>query len=144
MIRDIVEQQISGLTGIEQLKEVTAILLRKVMEKEGEMYLRQSTDNKANGFYQRSLACLLGNLNLNVPWDRKSDFRSNFLPPPYVKSDPSFDEVIKKLILNSYSPNRIKTFLNSPNLPYSQTEIEEIKDELYKSAKELNSKALPE
>lgn len=59
---------------------VTALLLNELMKKEREISLRESIDNKANGYYDRQLSCFLGNLGLTIPRDRKGEFRPAILP----------------------------------------------------------------
>ena len=74
------------------------------MNKEREIFLRnQIEDNKANGFYSRDIACNLGNLNLFVPRDRNSDFRSSVLPNHWQRGDDSYNEFLLNLILQSYA-----------------------------------------
>lgn len=114
------------------------------MKKEREIKLRESLDNKANGYYERQLACFLGNLGLSVPRDRKGEFRPSILPPEWQKADESFQDFVLNLVLQSYSPNKIRALLNSMNLPYSAEQIEEIKEELYNKAKELRTKEITE
>jgi len=86
----------------------------------------------------------LGNLNLLVPRDRNSDFRSSVLPNHWQRGDDSYNEFLLNLILQSYSPNKIKALLKSMNLPYSTEEIEEIKEDLFIKAKEFKNKQLTE
>ncbi|ODA44656.1 Mobile element protein [Thermodesulfovibrio sp. N1] len=100
--------------------------MNELMKKEREIYLRESIDNKANGYYERQLACFLGNLGISVPRDRKSEFRQAILPAEWQKANESFQEFILNLV--SYSPNKIKALLQSMNLPYSAEQIEEIKE----------------
>jgi transposase-like protein len=124
------------------LMELATIFLTTLMEKEREIYLKNDENNKANGYSKRKLGSLFGNMELSVPRDRKSDFRSYLLPPPWKRFDDSFNELVLKLTLNSYSPNRIKSLLNSLNLPYSYEELGSMKEELYLKAKELKAKQL--
>ena len=126
------------------LKEVTETLLNWIMQKEREYFLQQQKDNKANGYYERSLGSLFGNLDLSVPRDRKGFFRPAILPEQWKRYDANFQDFILNLILQSYSPSKIKFLLNSLNLPYSPDQIEELKEELYLKAKELRSRELPE
>ncbi|WP_423837406.1 transposase, partial [Thermodesulfovibrio thiophilus] len=128
----------------EGIKTIAAMLLNELMKKEREIYLRESIENKANGYYERQLACFLGNLGLSIPGDRKSEFRPAILPAEWQKADESFQDFILNLVLQSYSPNRIKALLQSMNLPYSAEQIEEIKEDLYNKAKELRTRELPE
>ncbi|GLI52454.1 hypothetical protein TISLANDTSLP1_01470 [Thermodesulfovibrio yellowstonii] len=48
------------------------------------------------------------------------------------------------LVLQSYSPSKIKALLQSMKLPYSAEQIEEIKEELYQKAKALRMRELLE
>ena len=128
----------------EGLKEITEALLNWIMEKEREYFLQKQKGNKANGYYKRGLSSLFGNLELNVPRDRKGSFRPSILPDQWKRYDANFQDFILNLILQSYSPAKIKFLLNSLNLPYSPQQIEELKEELYLKAKELRSRELPE
>ena len=84
------------------------------------MHLKKNNiENKANGYCDRKLACLFGNLDLSVPRDRKGEFRPAILPSEWQKADESFESFISNLVLQSYSPNKIRALLNSMNLPYS-------------------------
>jgi transposase-like protein len=126
---------------------IASNLLNLLMQKEREIFLRSSIaeeSNKANGFYDRGIACNLGNLNLLIPRDRNSSFRSAVMPGHWKRGDESYQEFISNLILQSYSGNKMKSLLSSLNLPYSLEEIEEIKEELLLKAKELKSKQLSE
>lgn len=123
---------------------LAALLLNLLMKKEREISLREQEDNKANGYYERELNSALGKLNILVPRDRKNNFRPFVLPEPWKKGEESFNNFILNLIMQSYSPNKIKSLLSSMHLPYSPEEIEEIKEELYSKAKEMRTKELPE
>ena len=140
---DKILEELSKIDSKEGIKTIASLLLNELMKKEREIYLKNSVDNKGNGYYERQLACLLGNLNLSVPRDRKSEFRPAILPSEWQKFDESFQEFIINLVLQSYSPNKIKSLLQSMNLPYSPEQIEEIKEELYNKAKEIKTKELP-
>ncbi|MFN3739536.1 MAG: IS256 family transposase [Thermodesulfovibrionales bacterium] len=137
-------EEISRIDSREGIRLVSAILLNELMKKEREIYLREGLDNKANGYYERQLACFLGNLGLSVPRDRKGEFRPAILPGQWQRADDSFEDFVLNIVLKSYSPNKIKALLHSMNLPYSPEQIEEIKEELYNKAKELRTGEIPE
>ena len=127
--------------------EVVSRFSNLFMDIERAIFLRNSdpaSDNKANGYYERNLACSLGNLNLKVPRDRLGDFRPFILPPPYKRATDDMEDVLLNLVLSSYSPNKMKSFLNSLNLPYSKEEVEEIKEEILKEAKGINTRGIKE
>ena len=103
------------------------------MELERRAFLKNSDNfskNKANGYYDRQLGCSLGNINLSVPRDRLGEFRPFLLPEPYRRTNEDMEDVLINLVLCSYLPNRMKSFLNSIGLPYTKEEIEEIKEEI--------------
>jgi transposase-like protein len=58
------------------------------MNQERNLFLENDDDNKANGYYERSLNIGSFKLNINVPIDRKGKFRPQILPDHY-KSRPS-------------------------------------------------------
>jgi|YNPBryunderm2012_1023409.scaffolds.fasta_scaffold22677_2 transposase-like protein len=137
-------ENISQINTREGIGIISAMLLNALMKKERELYLKTSVENKANGYYDRKLACLFGNLDLAVPRDRKGEFRPAILPSEWQKTDESFEDFINNLVLQSYSPNKIRALLSSMNLPYSVEQIEEIKEDLYLKAKEMKTKELPQ
>jgi len=127
--------------------EVVARFSNLFMDIERGIFLRNldpASDNKANGYYERNLSCSLGNLNLKVPRDRLGDFRPFILPSPYRRATDDMEDVMLKLVLSSYSPNKMKSFLNSLNLPYSKEEVEEIKEEILKEANGINTRGIKE
>ena len=140
----LIDDILSDIDTTSALQQIFQTLLEHLMKKERELHLENDEENKANGYYPRSLACMLGNLNLNVPRDRKAEFRPFILPPHYQKADKSFDNLILSLVLNGYSPNKIKSILKSMNLPYSPEQIEELKDDFCAKTKEFLTRQLPE
>lgn len=140
LFRDLFSQ----IDNFPTLQKLTQFLLEILMKKERELFLSSQQENKANGYYSRELACMFGNLNLRVPRDRLGSFRPHILPPPYQKADESFNQFVLQLILHNYSPNKIKSLLNSLNLPYSQEQIEELKEDFCQKAKEFLTRQLPE
>ena len=137
-------EAIENLDSRESVAEISLLLLNKLMIKEREFQLKEQSDNKANGFYDRKLASALGNLGLSVPRDRKGVFRPSILPDNWKRTDVSFDDFLHKLVLQSYSPNKIKSLLESMGLPYSAEQINEMKDDLYRKAKEFQTRELPD
>ena len=103
-----------------------------------------SSGNKANRYYERNLSCSLKNLDLEVPRDRLGNFRPFILPSPYQRATDDMEDVMLKLVLSSYSPNKMRNFLNSLNLPYSKEEVEEIKEEILKEANGINTRGIKE
>jgi putative transposase len=135
--------ELDNFDTVESIAELSSELINALMKKQRDIKIRDEVENKANGFYERKIASSLGKLGLNIPRDRKSSFRPSILPAHWQRTDKEFDEFLEKLILQSYSPNKIKSLLNSMNLNYSSEQVNEIKDELYTKAQELRTKELP-
>jgi Transposase and inactivated derivatives len=68
--------------GIRKLLESVVEL---IMNQERNFFLENDDDNKANGYYERSLNTGSFKLNINVPRDRKGRFRPQILPDPYKR-----------------------------------------------------------
>lgn len=146
-LENLIDTVIASVNDQSGIKQIVEKLFEKIMHKEREIFLRDISKeeaNKGNGYYGRELICNLGRLNLQVPRDRKSKFRPSILPPPYNKFNEDFENFIINLIMNSYSPNKIRELLKSLNLPYSLEQIEELKETIYQEAQQLNNKELPE
>jgi len=141
---DEIMNGIDGLDSRSSIAQISSQLLNALMAKERELFLKEQAENKANGYYERGLACALGKLGLSVPRDRKGDFRSAVMPDLWQRSDESLQDLLFNLILQSYSPNKIKALLKAMDLPYSPEQIDELREELYQKAKELRSKQLPD
>ena len=92
-------EELSKIDSREGIKTIAAMLLNELMKKEREIYLRESIENKANGYYERQLACFLGNLGLSIPGDRKSEFRPAILPAEWQKADESFFKTLKSELI---------------------------------------------
>jgi len=137
-------EAVDSIDSREGVVEVAHQLLNLMMKKEREFYLKEQGEDKANGYYDRKLASALGNLGLTIPRARSGNFRPSIMPDTWKRRDISFDDFIHKLVLQSYSPNKIKTLLESMNMPYSVEQINEIKEDLYTRAKELRGRELPD
>jgi len=120
---DQIMGEIESIETKEGIASVSSQLLNALMEKEREIHLREAITNKGNGFYQRRLSCALGNLGLTIPRDRENSFRPSILPEHWQRSDESYQDLLLSLIMNSYSPNEIKSVLNEMNLPYEPTPL---------------------
>lgn len=143
-INELIDSAVASSGNLLGLHELMAYLMNAIMKKERDLQLRKDDDNKANGYYDRTLSSAMGNISLSVPRDRNGDFRPYILPSEWKRSDKSYDNLLVSLVLNSYSPNRIKMLFKHLNLPYSQTEVDELRKELYQKAKIFKTRQLPE
>jgi transposase-like protein len=81
------------------LAELLKEILNSIMVEERELFLskKDSSGNKANGYYPRTLATPLGTLELDVPKDRKNDFRPYILPEKWRRVEDSYDRLLSAL-----------------------------------------------
>jgi transposase-like protein len=111
---------------------------------ERNMHIRNSFDDKGNGYFERELGTPMGKINLRVPRDRDGDFRPSILPDPYQRDYQQRNEMLQSLFLNGYSPNNIRRTLNNLELHYNPKELEQLKDEYYELFKNWQNRQLPE
>lgn len=119
-------------------------LLERIMISERDIHLKKTDGDKGNGFYDRTLVTSIGKLELSVPRTRNSNFRPSILPEPYKRADQSYIDLLMSLVINGYSESSLLTTLKSLNLPYSQEEIDKIKDELKERLELFKHRELPE
>ena len=127
-------QQLDSLVehglGDLNLRQILATALQALNEAERRQFLNQSDDDKANGFYARSL--MLGSipLDVEVPRARSGEFRPSLLPPPYQRSYPQETQsLLLALLASSRSINAAKTALRNLGLSVSEQELETVANE---------------
>jgi transposase-like protein len=124
------------------LKELLEEMVNSLMHTERKLFVQKNGD-VGNGFYPRNLQTAMGKLNLNVPRTRVHNFKSSLLPPPYKRTDESYDQLLLALIQSGYSPNSLRNTLASLNLNYSPKEIEAITEDLKDRYYDFVQKELP-
>ena len=125
-------------------KEKFKLIMELLMRAERRLHLDNSPNDKGNGYTKRKLNTSMGQIELNVPRDRDGDFRPSVLPPKYQRFDESYLDLISAGINNFYSQSGIKSYLNNLNLPYSQSQLNKLSEDIYEEFKKWNSRELPE
>lgn len=123
--------------------QILQTAMNLLMLAERNLHLENTTENKANGFFERELGTSLGTINLKVPRDRNGDFRPAILPTPYRRDVEEREQIIKSLLVNGYSPNAIKHSLNNLELHYNPQELEQIKNEYVELYNKWQKRLLP-
>lgn len=126
------------------LKKLLEDLLDWFMLSERQIYLLKNENDKGNGFYDRKLGTPMGNLDISVPRTRTGDFRPHILPEPYKRVDESYTDLLMSLVVNGYSESSLLNTLKSLNLPYSDDELNKIKDDLKSELDLFKQRELPE
>ncbi len=127
-----------------ELKSYLETLYSALMLKDREQFLKNNPDSIGNGFYDRDLNTSLGSLNLSVPRADSNPFRPSILPEKWKRTDSSYDELVKALAFNNYSPAKMRSLIYDLDMPYSFTEANKVKEDILLLAKEFKSRELPQ
>jgi putative transposase len=94
----------NGITTQEKIdiRKLLESVMELIMNQERNFFLENDKDNKANGYYERSLNTGSFNLNINVPRDRKGRFRPQILPDPYKRVNEDYINLLMSLVSNGY------------------------------------------
>ncbi len=130
------------MTTKERVKTISEI----IMKAERSLHLLNDSENsnKANGYYKRKLNSSLGEMELNIPSDRKGELRLKLLPEKYQRFDDSYINLMSAYLNNFYSPNSIKRLLKDLNLSYPKEEYEELSRLIYEEFIAFQNRQLPE
>lgn len=105
------QKQPEPINILEFLKPIVKQLLEEIMLEERRMFKEQNPESVGNGFYERELTGIFGNIeNLRVPRTRDSKFRSSIIP--YRKRmSPELEELIFYLFQANVSTRKIGKIL---------------------------------
>jgi transposase-like protein len=94
----------NGITTQEKIgiRKLLESVVELVMNQERNFFLENDDNNKANGYYERSLNTGSFKLNINVPRDRKGKFRPQILPDPYKRVNEDYLDLLMSLVSNGY------------------------------------------
>lgn len=102
-------------------------LLNSIMERERAHYLEKYPEDRANGFYPRSLGISFGKLDLKVPRVRLGkDFRPSLLPPKWKRVTQDYEEMLVAFLTNGYREEDIKRTLASLKIPFSKEALKNV------------------
>ncbi|MGC9091611.1 MAG: IS256 family transposase [Fervidicoccaceae archaeon] len=118
-------------------------MLNELMRAERDVFLEKDTRNKGNGYYQRDLVTGSLRLNLDVPRDRRGKFRPQVLPAHYRRVDEEYTDLLMSLVVNGYSESQVIRSLRELGLPYSEAELNRIKEELEGKLNDFKQRELP-
>lgn len=142
------ETALQLLEQIEQLAQASPqkraeLIYQLVMQAERNLHLQNDPDDKANGFYSRSLGTASGPMLLQVPRDRDGDFRPQILPPPFARDSEQRLQLLQALLTASYSPSAIRSVLSSLGMHYSEKELDQLKEGFLAEFEAWISRQLP-
>jgi putative transposase len=125
------------------LRELLGFLISTTGVAERNVYLDKTSDDKPNGFYDRSLEVGTIPVDVRVPRTRSGDFRPSSLPSPYRRG---YSEEVQSLLLgllgSSRSINAAKDALQKMGLSRSEQDLERVATGLIEELELRNSRPL--
>ncbi len=148
LVPEGLQQQLAALLdgGLAEgtVNELLALLLGHLAQAERTAYLTGAPDDKANGFYSRTLEAGSLPLTLRVPRTRSRGFRPAVLPPPYERSYPEHKrELLLALVANARSIEAAKDTLRHLGLGVPESQLDEIVVELRQELDLVNTRPAP-
>ena len=131
----------SGLANI-SLRDLLGVLLSGVGEAERQAYLQQAQD-KANGFYPRSVQVGSLPVDVEVPRTRTGKFRPASLPGPYQRgyTDES-QALLLNLLASSRSVNAARDALQKMGLSVCERDLDFVASGLVEELQLRNSRPI--
>jgi putative transposase len=125
------------------LRELLGLLISSAGAAERHVYLQDTSTDKANGFYDRSLQVGSIPIDIRVPRTRNGDFRPGTLPPPFRRG---YSEEVQSLMLgllgSSRSINAAKDALQKMGLSRSDQDLERVAIGLIEELELRNSRPI--
>ena len=116
------------------------MMLSAAGQSERRAYLAETTNDKGNGSYERSLNVGSIPVDIRVPRTRSGQFRPNSLPPPYTRG---YAEEVQSLlfgVLCSARPvNAAKTALRKMSVNASPEELDTVASGFIEELELVNS-----
>lgn len=126
------------------LKELLEQAYQIIMNAERKVYIKNNEEQKGNGYMERELGTPVGRLSLSVPRTRDSEFRPQILPDKYQRDHSDKLNLIKSLMLSSYSVNEIIRTLKDIGLHYSPNDMQILSGDILKEYEAWNNRELPQ
>lgn len=116
----------SGLVDF-SIRELLGLLLSNAGTAERKVFLENTPNDKANGFYERSVQLGTIPVDVQVPRTRKGDFRPASLPSPYRRGYvEEVETLLTGLLGSSRSVNAAKNALRKMGLSSSEQDLERV------------------
>ena len=145
-VMEVVERRFPDIKGEEKIALCSFFeeLFNQFMVEEREIYLEGEDKDKGNGYYNRELISRFGKLGLELPRVRSGEFRPSLLGTRYKRHSEDFEDFLISLLVNGYSKNQIVRTLKKLELPYSEEQIERIKEGLKEKLEDFKNRQLKE
>jgi putative transposase len=125
------------------VRELLGMMLSAAGQSERRAYLAQTTDDKGNGTYERSLNVGSVPVDIRVPRTRSGQFRPNSLPPPYERG---YSEEVQSLLFgvlcSARSVNAAKTALRKMGVNASPEELDTVASGFIEELELVNSRPI--
>jgi transposase-like protein len=125
------------------LRELLGFLVSSAGTAERNLYLEKTSDDKPNGFYDRSLQVGTIPVEIRVPRSRSGEFRPSSLPLPYRRGySAEVESLLLGLLGSSRSINAAKDALHKMGLSSSAQDLERVATGMIEELELRNSRPL--
>ena len=125
------------------LRELLGLLVSSAGAAERNVYLEKTSDDKPNGFYDRSLQVGTIPVEVRVPRSRSGEFRPSSLPLPYRRGySAEVQSLLLGLLGSSRSIHAAKDALHKMGLSSSEQDLERVATGMIEELELRNSRPL--
>lgn len=132
----------SGLADF-SIRQLLGFLISSAGAAERKLYLEKTTDDRPNGFYDRTLEVGTTPVDIRVPRTRGGEFRPATLPPPYQRGySEETRSLLMSLLATSRSINAAKQALKQMGLSSSDDELDQVATGFVEELQLRNSRSI--
>ncbi|WP_459893809.1 transposase, partial [Desulfothermus okinawensis] len=109
LIQNLISGKLSSQDFYEKIKlSVVPLILNTIMKEERNIYLKENTEEYANGFYPRTLYLNNTPLKVNIPRTRTSSFFPSSIPKYSRYLPQEYSHIVESLFLSTSSIEALK------------------------------------
>lgn len=142
-VQSEVDQMLQSGLGDFTLRQLLGVLISSAAVAERKLYLQKKEDDRANGFYDRSLQVGATPVEIEVPRTRSGEFRPTTLPARYQRGyAEETQSLLIGLLTSSRSINAAKQALRQMGLSSSEEELDQVATSFAEELQLRNSRSL--
>lgn len=124
------------------IEQLISEFLNKTFLQEREFYLNDNKNDRANGYLpDRNIKYGTEDINISIPRTRKGFYPNSINKYQKAVNDDYLD-LLRKLILNCKNIKSLKLQAKSLGMPYKDEQIDQLLDELFLEAEQINQARL--
>ena len=141
-----IKKLIDDIKNFNDIKDYKSLLLtwllNNLLKEERRIFLENHPDDSGNGFYKRTLFSGNSEIQLDIPRTRHLNFYPTLIPKYSRVLSKEYSNIVESLILSASSIEKLKISLSKLSLPFSESEISNIINNLAQEFKEYINREL--